>query len=339
MPAPADHGLLRGPLAAPPIELYIEVTNRCNLQCRTCPQYYGMDERFHTLEWERFEALVGQVAHLRRAVLHGIGEPLMNPNLGRMVRRLKDRGVYVLFNTNGLLLRGDKARDLAESGLDELRVSIDGGTPETYALVRGADGFARVLRNLQAFEALRREAGAASPRVSLWVTLLRSNVRDLPELVRQAAAHQVPEVYVQRLVYSGRGLATDHQSLWRHATPEELDALREGERVAAALGVALRGSGQLGTGAVQAEQASGGAPWRDCHRPWRLMYVTANGNVLPCCIAPFTGVPYGDLVLGNVWERPLAEVWGGERYQRWRLAMLEGEPPAACVGCGHHWSL
>ena len=40
-------------------------------------------------------------------------------------------------------------------------------------------------------------------------------------------------------------------------------------------------------------------PWQGCTRPLRLAYVTANGNALPCCIAPFTGVPYDDLILGN----------------------------------------
>src|SRR5215212_4298246 len=98
--------------ASLPDEVYLEVTNRCNLRCRTCPQFFGMAERFHDLSWERFVEITDQFPRLRRAVLHGIGEPLLNPDLGRMIRHLKDRGAYVLFNSNGLLLRGAKARDL-----------------------------------------------------------------------------------------------------------------------------------------------------------------------------------------------------------------------------------
>src|SRR5216684_4165708 len=143
---------LRTGRGAPPLapeELYLEVTNRCNLRCRTCPQFFGMDERFHDLTWERFLSISDQFPQLRRVVLHGIGEPLLNPDLPRMIEHLKRRGAYVLFNSNGLLLRGRTARKLVESGLDELRISMDGGTPETYQQVRGVDGFDRILANLR----------------------------------------------------------------------------------------------------------------------------------------------------------------------------------------------
>lgn len=325
--------------APPPEEIYLEVTNRCNLRCRTCPQFFGMAERFHDLTWERFLAVTDQLPRIRRAVLHGIGEPLLNPDLGRIIRHLKQRGAYVLFNSNGLLLRGRKARDLAESGLDELRVSIDGGTPATYQTVRGVDGFDRILANLRRFEELKRSLGATQPRVSLWVTATKTTVGDLPQLVRVAAASEVREVYLQRLVYSERGIATEDQALWGRSSDPERAAVAEAHRLADALGVTLRGSGELGPEHLVDRPQADDTPWRGCSRPWRLMYVTANGNVLPCCIAPFTSTPYRDIVLGDLNRQSVMEVWEGERYQSWRRAMLDGEPPAACAGCGVEWSL
>lgn len=329
----------RGELAPAPRELYLEVTNRCNLRCRTCPQFFGMAEHFRDLSWERFLEISDQFPELRRVVLHGIGEPLLNPNLGRMIRHLKERGVYVLFNSNGLLLRGRKARDLASSGLDELRVSIDGGTPETYEAVRGVDGFDRILGNLRRFAAIKEELEVESPRVSLWMTGMKTTVRDLPNLVRVAAANHVREVYFQRLVYSERGLATHEQALFGQAEAEERAAVAEADTLAAQLGIALRGSGELGPAEAVDRVQPGDRPWQGCHRPWRLMYVTSNGNVLPCCIAPFTGVPYKGIVLGDLNRQTVAEVWEGDAYRRWRGAMLNGEPPPACKGCGVEWSL
>jgi MoaA/NifB/PqqE/SkfB family radical SAM enzyme len=325
--------------APPPEEIYLEVTNRCNLRCRTCPQFYGMAERFHDLTWNRFLAITDQFPLLRRVVLHGIGEPMLNPDLGRMIRHLKARGAYVLFNSNGLLLRGKKAADLAASGLDELRLSIDGGTPETYRAVRGVDGFDRILGNLRRFARLKDDLSVDSPRVSLWVTLMRLNAGDLPRLVRVAAAGGVREVYLQRLVFSGRGIATSEQALYRRAGEAERAAIAEAQSLAGELGVELRGSGELGPAELVNSPPRGDAPWRGCHRPWRLMYVTANGNVLPCCIAPFTRQPYAEIVLGSLDNQTVADVWDGAAYQRWRRAMLDGEPPAACKGCGVEWSL
>lgn len=325
--------------APPPEEIYLEVTNRCNLRCRTCPQFFGMGEHFHDLTWDRFLEITEQFPHLRRVVLHGIGEPLLNPDLGRMIRHLKGRGAYVLFNSNGLLLRGRKAQDLAASGLDELRVSIDGGTPETYQTVRGVDGFDRILGNLRRFEAAKRALGAEAPRVSLWVTGMKATVRDLPQLVRIAAANDVREVYLQRLVYSERGIATEDQALFGRSSQDDRIVVAEALRLAEELGVALRGSGELGPEDLVDQPQAGDAPWRGCYRPWRLMYITANGNVLPCCIAPFTSAPYRDIILGNLDQQSVSGVWDGDRYQAWRKAMLDGEPPAACAGCGVSWSL
>ena len=69
------------------------------------------------------------------------------------------------------------------------------------------------------------------------------------------------------------------------------------------------------------------------------MYVTANGNVLPCCIAPFTGVPYEDITLGTAFVQTIEEVWNGPRYREWRQRRRSDRPPAACAGCGSAWSL
>jgi radical SAM protein with 4Fe4S-binding SPASM domain len=69
------------------------------------------------------------------------------------------------------------------------------------------------------------------------------------------------------------------------------------------------------------------------------MYITANGNVLPCCIAPFVDHDYSALVLGNAFETPLAEIFDGPRYQTFRRALLSDTPERCCQGCGVRWSL
>ena len=108
-----------------PVCLYLEVTNRCNLLCTTCPRTYEELEPPADMSFELFMSIVDQVPDLARAVLHGVGEPMMVRNLPRMIRYLKDRGTYVLFNTNGTLLTAKKGQELIDSGLDELRVSLD----------------------------------------------------------------------------------------------------------------------------------------------------------------------------------------------------------------------
>jgi MoaA/NifB/PqqE/SkfB family radical SAM enzyme len=158
----------RGPIVQElPRELYIETTNRCNLACKTCPQFFGMPEDSADLTLETVERILDQAPGVQRVVLHGIGEPLLNKELPAIVRAVKARGAYALFNTNGLLLRGRLVEPLIASGLDELRVSVDSATPEVYEAIRGVDGLGRIFANLESFRVTRERLGSATPKVSL----------------------------------------------------------------------------------------------------------------------------------------------------------------------------
>jgi radical SAM protein with 4Fe4S-binding SPASM domain len=296
-----------------------------------------MSEESADLTPETARALLDQLPSVRRVVLHGIGEPTLNPRLAEIIATVKERGAYALFNTNGLLLRGRLLEDLVRSDLDEVRISVDAATPETYRLVRGADMFSRVIANAQALNETRVRLGATTPRTSLWMTGLKSNVRELPQLVEIASRAGITEVYVQRLVFSGRNLANADEALYGHIGDEARAGLARAEQTARELGVTLRGSHD----ALPPDHAPAVAdrPWSACRRPTSLMYVTANGNVLPCCIAPFTDAPYGSLILGNTGRMSLEEIWNGNQYREWRSKMQSDEPPAACRGCGSAWAL
>src|ERR1700740_2471055 len=177
-----------------PVCLYLETTNRCNLLCTTCPRTYEELEPPADMSWELFTSIVDQLPGLQRAVLHGVGEPMLVKNLAKMVRYLKDRGTYVLFNTNGTVLNEKNGRALIDAGLDELRVSLDAANARSYVAVRGKDYFKRILRNVRAFRELQQREGKDHPRVSAWLTGLRETIAELPEFVKVAAEIGVKEV-------------------------------------------------------------------------------------------------------------------------------------------------
>ena len=153
------HGERTETAVRPPVCLYLEVTNRCNLLCTTCPRTYEELEPPADMSWDLFRSIVDQVPDLVRAVLHGVGEPMLVANLPRMVRYLKDRGVYVLFNTNGTVLSERNGRALIAAELDELRVSLDASNRESFKAVRGRDYFIRIVRNVRAFRKLQEREG------------------------------------------------------------------------------------------------------------------------------------------------------------------------------------
>jgi uncharacterized radical SAM superfamily Fe-S cluster-containing enzyme len=74
--------------AHPPVCLYLETTNRCNLLCTICPRTYEELEPPADMSWELFTRIVDQFPAIERAVLHGVGEPMLVKHLARMVQYL-----------------------------------------------------------------------------------------------------------------------------------------------------------------------------------------------------------------------------------------------------------
>ena len=318
---------------ATPSEVYIEPTNRCNELCTTCPRTFVTREPEADLDLERFVRILDQLPDVRRVVLHGVGEPLLARDLPRMVAEANRRGARVLFNTNALALHRRLAERLVTAGLDELRISMDATDARTYRAIRGVDGFEKAMRRAADFCALLRELGAAKPRVSLFFMVMRENVDGLTRVIERAGEIGAHAVVLQRLVYFGTGLAVEAQSLMG----DDLSAREAGWREAAdRAGVELLGTGGLAP-ADSLRPVDAARPWSGCTRPRRSTYVTANGNVLPCCFAPFTTTDYEGVILGNLHERPVGEIWNGPTYEAFRKAHASDDPPECCRGCGTRW--
>ena len=210
---------------------------------------------------------------------------------------------------------------MIDAGLNELRVSLDGATPATYARVRGVNQKALplIIGNVKKFQDLKRKMGVTLPRVSLWFTAMRENFQELPQVVEIAATAGVPEVYVQRFIFFGKGLATEDQTLYHALREDERATLHAAELRCQELGIAFAATGATEPVTYLERGAEGetrlAQPWQGCQRPYTLAYITAHGNVYSCCFAPFTPGPLSKKWLGNAFETPFEQIWNGERYQ------------------------
>ena len=346
----ADQGLVGDALKVvvdrPPVCLYLEVTNRCNLLCQTCPRTFFDREPLKSLTLEEFISIAEQFPQMQRALLHGIGEPLLNRELSEIIAYLKGRDVEVIINSNGTLLSPAWQANLINSGLDEYRCSIDGAKDETYARIRGANLLPKLKKGLEGLVRTKERLGSTTPRISIWCVGTRENLGELPDLVHLAARLGVPELYLQRLVYFARdpaeqyGMAKDEKAIFGKDSDYEERIIQECTRLSNELGVDFRASGaREPLRSFAAARPEDFAPWQACLRPWTTAYVTANGNCLPCCISPFATNDYESLILGNLLERPFAEIWNAPLYQEFRTRLLSEHPHKACSSCGVYWSL
>lgn len=328
-------------LVSLPRSIYIEPTSRCNEFCQQCPRTLLSREEDRDLTFDEFRLIVDQFPILDRVVLHGLGEPLLNKELPRMIRYLKERGTYVLFNSNGIALTTKKGQALIDAGLDEYRLSMDGATREMYARVRGVDAFDKIWRNVAAFITMQRQQNARKPAVSLWFTAMRENLQELPGLIDLASKAGIREVYLQRLVYFEAGLASSKQALFRRSTPEEIELIHRCERMCQEQQIIFKAAG-ASTPVESIVRDFGERPWSGCRRPYTLTYITSSGNVLSCCFAPFghrSAREYREeRVLGNIFQDPIESIWHGERYNAFRHAFESDSPARHCSQCGVNWS-
>jgi MoaA/NifB/PqqE/SkfB family radical SAM enzyme len=329
-----------------PKVIFIEVTNRCNLLCETCPRTYFQREPLKSLSLHEFIDIADQFPQMKRALLHGIGEPLLNRELPEIIKYLKGRNVEVIINSNGTLLTPQWQQNLVASGLDQYRCSIDGAKDETYARIRGANLLPKLRQGLEGLVKTKQRLGAKTPGVSIWCVSTRENLQELPDLLRLAADLGVPEVYMQRMVYFARepekqyGMARGELAIFGQDQSEEDRIIDECMALSRELGINFLASGARDPiSSLAAARPSDFTPWQSCMRPWTTAYITANGNCLPCCISPFATDDYGSLILGNLFEHPFSEIWNETRYQKFRMDLLSDHPHKACASCGVYWSL
>ncbi len=126
-----------------PVTVDIEVTNRCNADCYFCPRDQTPHEGL--MSWAVFEKTLERIdeanaVHVAefgqplRVSLCGLGEPLLNPRIGDMVRAVKDAGYDCYMSSNGALLNQRRRTLLIEAGLDEMYINI-GDIGEDYESV------------------------------------------------------------------------------------------------------------------------------------------------------------------------------------------------------------
>jgi radical SAM protein with 4Fe4S-binding SPASM domain len=152
-----------------PFRVMVENSNICNLTCTFCP-HKAMKRKQGVMGDSLFEKILGQCKSfgVDYVTIYGFGEPLIDPSFCRKVDLAKKRGLSrVTTNTNGLLLNEVVAENLIKSGLDEIYVSVDANTPETYQKVRNSNRFSVVEGNIRSLIRKRHEIGRKNPTVTL----------------------------------------------------------------------------------------------------------------------------------------------------------------------------
>jgi MoaA/NifB/PqqE/SkfB family radical SAM enzyme len=161
-------------------KLYVEPTNRCNLDCRSCMRH-GWEEELGFMGFGHFEKIMAGLRSfpgLPDVFFGGFGEPLGHPRIVDMVALAKRNGAQVELISNGILLDDNMTDRLVAAGLDRLWVSIDGASPSSYADVRLGDHLPEIIANLE-----RLNVRSNKPELGISFVAMKRNIVDLPAVL------------------------------------------------------------------------------------------------------------------------------------------------------------
>ncbi len=285
-----------------PTHIQLEPSTLCNLSCPLCYATNYKLSRGH-LRLTDFRRIMDELGdYLLFLHFWGWGEPFSNPEIFKMIRLAKDKGVKIITSTNGHFFSDLSRIDrLIESGLDVLIFALDGVDRTTYEKYRHQGDFDLVLNGLRRLLARRAELGAESPRVNLRMVVTRDNEDQVPAMRRMAL-----QLGVDLLTLKTLGQFGDDKT-WRQLEPRDASYHRyrydrNGRRIKVT---------------------------NQCKKMWNHPSITWDGRLIPCDYHSrreiSLGRPFIDGFSGAWFGPPFREL--RRRFKQSKLAGLE------CADC------
>jgi len=114
-----------------PYMAHIVPMRRCNLACTYCNEF---DDVSDPVPIEEMGRRIDELGRLGTSVITiSGGEPLLHPELDRVIARIRKTGAIAGMITNGYLLMPDRIERLNRAGLDHLQISIDNVMPDAVS--------------------------------------------------------------------------------------------------------------------------------------------------------------------------------------------------------------
>jgi len=327
-------GIGQGPIRLKGINL--EVSSKCNLDCRSCFRrtFIGAGKNeLMKLEW--VQKLAPELKHLHSVDLTGWGEPLLNPEFGKILREIRRNFPGALsFTTNGVLMDENIINFILDAEVDTVNFSVDGSDSENYRASRGKS-WDKVENAIRGLVKRKRNRGRGIPKVYASFLLRRDRLIDLYKFGEKMSQFLLNGIILQQMtgvcsrpdleqvVYSGYyGEKFDDAKFLKEVRElkEELTYLQT-----------------IGPEQIFNERQGACGAFSLDH-----LFIKANGEASPCCVL---GYPVlflnrkkelrnpGLLIAGNIKEQSLEQIWDSEAANEFRKEMVEKGYADVCEDC------
>lgn len=281
-------------LIGKPFSLSIEPTTACNLGCPECPS--GLKKFSRTtgkLNTTLNQNILNQVSkHVFYINYYFQGEPFLNPAFLSFIKQAKAKKIYTSTSTNAHFIDDKKAKEIIDSGLDRLIISLDGMTQKTYENYRVNGQIDKVFSAIQVLQRAKKESHTSKPHLILQFLVVRQNEHEISELESFAKECGIDDVRLKTAQFyeykNGNSLMPTDESYSRYK--------------------------KLKDGTYQLKYKLG----NHCWRMWSGSVVTWDGKIVPCCFDKDAQHTLGDLQVNS-----FLSIWKSNPYQSFRLKVFK----------------
>ncbi len=282
-----------------PITLTICTGNICNLSCELCPiglKQKGRNAGF--LKFNDFKKIIDEVGgYLYELYLYNWGEPFMNKDIFKMIKYAKKKNIKVVISSNLLMFNENLAREIIESELDHLIVSLDGASNGSVRRYQKGNNFEKVFSNMLKLIKLKEEMNRKKPFIEWRFMVNKYNENEIEKAKKLAS--RIDKVSFETML----------PNMANYVLKNERENFKE-----------FRGwMPKNQKYSMFDENGRNKEHQEGCRWLWLMSSINWNGSVSPCCSIWFEKFDFG-----NCFERSFKEVWNNENYQNARRA-IKGE--------------
>lgn len=275
-------------LSAYPIEIIIDPTNMCHLRCPLCPTGQRVSSRqAGQMKFQVYQRIIDELGKwLYKVRFYNWGEPLGHADIYRMIEYASAKNIGTEISTHLNVFEESQAGTMIEAGLESLIISLDGAEPTSYSRYKVGGDFDRVIRNIAAIVAAKKQRGSKYPVIEIQFLVMGHNESQMEQMEGLAR-----ELGVDRLKFGPVIINTRNEKDYQWLPGEEKRSRYS-----------------------YADKKDKIYSYRKkCEWLWRSAVINWDGTVAPCCVYE------GDKAkLGRLGEGAFFEVWNNEYYQQSR---------------------
>jgi len=294
-----------------PFSLGIDPGNICNLKCPLCPTGLGeAGAKKSFMEFEFFKMVFDQLKDgLAEINMFNWGEPLLNKDLTRMIRYVKEKkeSVRVITSTNLNIRNNSLLEDLLKSGIDQIIVSCDGASCETYVKYRVGGDFNLVMENIRFL--VKENMELDKKALIVWNFIVFKHNEHEVELVKRIAKELGVNLSISTMRTSLKNeiLKPHHEEISR-----DKEWIPDNPLYSAYDKCSLSTKKVMNT----------------CKKLWQSIAINSSGLVFPCCAVYEEKYSFGDAKKDS-----LKDIWNNHKFISARQEVLDKERSAGTI-CG-----